>query len=174
MATFIKSFPPGSATWIKSASGLSGQDISLNGQSGSVTYSVRYKGDYALYYLNSYGGWDSFLIEGNVTRTDNATNYTYDSYVNNATIGFETNKYAVHISPSYTCYTSWLNDEQAANFAKNLLTTTQAYLHNLNSGEIIPVTVDATSASYKTYKNNGKKLVNYSFTVTESQSKLRR
>ena len=48
------------------------------------------------------------------------------------------------------------------------------YMVDMNSGNLVPVCMKDTSLEYKTYINNGRKLVNYTLQWSESQKKLRR
>lgn len=128
---------------------------------------------YVLYYLNSYGGWDAFVIEGNTNKKDAYTTYTTDQSYDNTTLEFEYNKYVQEIKTTYTMNTGLLNDEQSENFAKNLVGSLKVYLHNIPEGWIKPVVITDNSVDYQTYTTNGKKLSNYKLTVQESQSKIR-
>lgn len=169
--TGTTTFEAGVSTWVRNAADLNECKLKI----GGLEYYINNCGEYALYYLNSYGGWDSFLIEGTVKRIDNIENLTYEKYAKNSTsLDFENNKYQVNITPTYECHTGWLTDNQADNFAKNLLSTTQAYLHNLATGDIMPAMIDTNQAEYKTFKNNNRKFVSYTFVVKESQKKIKR
>lgn len=128
-------------------------------------------GEVALYYKNRKGGWDSFLIEGNVTKKDEYTKYTYNRSFNNNTLEFENGTYHSQIVTSYVLNTGWLNDQQSDNLAFNLLSSNEVYLHNLCTDKVYPVVIKDNTATYKTYKNNSRKLVNYQINVEESQRK---
>lgn len=128
-------------------------------------------GEIALYYKNRKGGWDSFLIEGNVTKKDEYTKYTYNRSFNNNTLEFENGTYHSQIITSYVLNTGWLSDQESDNLAFNLLSSNEVYLHNLCTDKVYPVVIKDNSATYKTYKNNSRKLVNYQINVEESQRK---
>lgn len=130
-----------------------------------------YCGEVALYYKNRKGGWDSFLIEGTVTKKDEYTKYTYNRSFNNNTLEFENGTYHSQIITSYVLNTGWLNDQESDNLAFNLLSSNEVYLHNLCEDKVYPVVIKDNSATYKTYKNNSRKLVNYQINVEESQRK---
>ena len=130
-----------------------------------------YCGEIALYYKNRKGGWDSFLIEGTVTKKDEYTKYTYNRSFNNNTLEFENGTYHSQIVTSYVLNTGWLNDQQSDNLAFNLLSSNEVYLHNLCTDKVYPVVIKDNTATYKTYKNNSRKLVNYQINVEESQRK---
>lgn len=128
-------------------------------------------GEVALYYKNRKGGWDSFLIEGTVTKKDEYTKYTYNRSFNNNTLEFENGTYHSQIITSYILNTGWLNDQESDNLAFNLLSSNEVYLHNLCEDKVYPVVIKDNTATYKTYKNNSRKLVNYQINVEESQRK---
>jgi hypothetical protein len=128
-------------------------------------------GEIALYYKNRKGGWDEFLIEGTVTKKDEYTKYTYNRSFNNNTLEFENGTYHSQIVTSYVLNTGWLNDQQSDNLAFNLLSSNEVYLHNLCTDKVYPVVIKDNTATYKTYKNNSRKLVNYQINVEESQRK---
>ena len=128
-------------------------------------------GDVALYYKNRKGGWESFLIEGTVTKKDEYTKYTYNRSFNNNTLQFENGTYHSQIITNYVLNTGWLSDQESDNLAFNLLSSNEVYLHNLCEDKVYPVVIKDNSATYKTYKNNSRKLVNYQINVEESQRK---
>jgi len=134
-------------------------------------YDRTHCGTHALYYLNRYGGWDCFLIEGNVTKSDNYTKYNISKPFDNNTLDFQKATYHNEIAERYQMYTGWLTDAQSAILAKHLLSTNMAYLHDLTTGNIQPVLIVDNKATYKTFRNQGKKMVNYSITVEASQTK---
>lgn len=129
---------------------------------------------YVLYYLNSYGGWDAFAIEGTGIKKDAYTTYKTDQSYNNTTLQFETNKYVQEIKTSYELNTGLLSDEQSANLAKNLLGSIKVYLQNIDEGWIKPAIITDSNITYQTYQTNGRKLCQYKIQVTESQSKIRK
>lgn len=133
-----------------------------------------YCGKMALYYQGAAGGWNSFLIEGNVKRTDKLTNHSISRRVKNTSIDFENMIYSMDVEPSYELSTGWLTDAQAANLAENLLQSPRIYAHNLETDEIFPVVITDTNVQYKTYRTNSRKPVNYVIKVKASQSKIRR
>lgn len=128
-------------------------------------------GEIALYYKNRKGGWDAFLIEGTWTKKDEYTKYTYNRSFNNNTLEFENGTYHSQIVTSYQLNTGWLNDTQSDNLAFNLLSSNEVYLHNLCEDKVYPVVITDNTATYKTYKNNSRKLVNYQINCEESQRK---
>lgn len=129
---------------------------------------------YVLYYLNSYGGWDAFVIEGTAFKRDAITSYQTDRVFNNNTLDFETNKYVNEIKTNYEFNTHYLSDAEAKNLAKNLIGSTKVYLQNIDEGWVKPVVITDSEAQYQTYQTNGRKLCQYRIKVVESQSKIRK
>lgn len=127
------------------------------------------KAEYALYYLNRYGGWDCFLIEGNVKKKDTYSKYYVDKVYDNRTLDFGKRVYHNEIKTSYELHTSWLNDTQSDNLAFNLLSSNMVYLHHIITGDIMPVVITDAEAQYKTFRNQGNKLCNYTINVECSQ-----
>lgn len=128
---------------------------------------------YGIYYLNRKGGWDAFAIRGNVIKKDNISSYFTDKVFDNRTREFEKSRYLQEIKEQYEMHTHMMNDEESENFAKNVISSPKLYVHNLTDGTIQPANIIDNSVSYQTYKNNGKKLCSYKFTVELSQTRLR-
>lgn len=55
----------------------------------------------------------------------------------------------------------------------HLLESTNVYLHNLESNTIEPIIITNTNCEYKTYTNNGKKVVYYMIEAKSSKNKCR-
>lgn len=129
--------------------------------------------DYALYYLNSYGGWNSYLIEGEVDKVKNINYYTTEKYVTNLNLDFEQTRYISELQNSYTLKTGFLTNEEATNMVNNLFTSNEVYLHNLKTNEIISVIITDTKVNYKKYTIN-QELPQYTINIKESQVQLKR
>lgn len=162
--------------------GMYKMGTTVNGQSGTVTNSLTagaYNvladcGEYALYYLNAYGGWDALLIDGTVLKKSTITQYTTDKNYDNNRIEFEQVKYINEVQDAYEINTGFLTDEQAANLSKNLIPSKEVYLHIISDNKIIPVLITDTSVIYQTYQTNNLQMPQYKINVKESQVKLRR
>ena len=126
-------------------------------------------GEYAIYYLNRYGGWDSFLFEGKCTRKDSISGQTLTrEYDNNDSHAFGLVNYYTSITPKWELGTGWLSDAQAEIFAFNVIPSTMVYLHNLVENTIFPVVITNTEAEYK-QKTRQERRINYVLNVTKSQ-----
>lgn len=132
-----------------------------------------YCGDYAIYYLNGYGGWDSYLFEGKARKYDGFSQYEYNRVFNNNSIEFEENRYISEVKGEYELSTGLLTDEEADNFAFNLVGSNACYLHNLKTDKIFPVVIDESNIEYKKYVND-RRMIEYTIRVKDSQNKIRK
>lgn len=163
--------PSGVSTYVCDAANFSGHKVKVSGQ---TLYDVNHCGDAALYYLNSVGGYDAFLIEGKVLRTDKYTQQDYYKSYDNTTIEFGRTRYITEITGSWELHTAYLRDEEAERLVRNLFPSTRVWLHLLGEDIVTPVVITDTSATYKTFRNNGEKLVAYTIKVDASQTADRR
>lgn len=129
-------------------------------------------GKYAIYYLNSHGGWDSFLLEGNCVRTDTYKRNEMNSSYDNTKLDFGKKVYNNVTTPSWDLKTGWLSNSEAEILVRNLLPSVKAYLHNLVTDEITPVNITDGSGIYKTYMNQGRKRVSYTIKAEAAQNKV--
>lgn len=129
---------------------------------------------YALYYVNAYGGWDSLLIEGNDAEADNLTRHIRETEYDNRNIQNRgVHNYVNEIVKTMTLHTSWLSDDESSRM-HHLLNSTNVFLCDISTGDMIPVILTDTRTDYKTYKGNGGRLVNYSINVSIAQERIRR
>ena len=151
------------------------------------SYDMDHCGPGAFIYRNRFGGWDSFLIEGNIIKTDNYTKLNYRTKGEyNQIFDFRSSKYMdekhtdnVSIDTTYEAYTGWLSDEEAERLVFHLLSSPKVFFQDLNkenqlynTDDIytnIPIRITASSAEYKKFRN-GKKMVNYLITFEKSNT----
>lgn len=129
---------------------------------------------YALYYVNAHGGWDCLLIEGNTLEADTLKRYTREVVYDNSNIqnrGIQ--NYVNEITKGFTFHTGWLLDDQGERM-HHLINSTDVYLYDIAREEMIPVIIPTTTCEYKTYKNQGNKLVDYTIQVQIAQNRIRR
>lgn len=163
--------PAGVSTYATDVAPYNEQYISI---SGVRYYTVNYTGDYAIYYLNANGGWDAFLFEGKCKRTDNMDSFEYAKDYDNRTVEFGRMRYVNRVSSTYELNTGWLNEEEAERYARNIPGSTKMYLHNLCTGEIMPVVVTDNAVQWKTYSSENGQMLTYALTVKTSQDRTRR
>ena len=145
--------------------------VTINGKTWEVVTDCR---EWVVYYVNAYGGWDSLLIEGNTIETDSLKRHTREMEYDNRDIKNRGRQnYVNEITKSYTLHTSWMSDSESLRM-HHLLNSTEVYLFNINTGDMIPVVLDNTTTEYKTYKNNGGRMVNYTIDATLAQDRIRR
>ena len=151
------------------------------------SYDMDHCGPGAFIYRNRFGGWDSFLIEGNLIKTDNYTKLNYrtkgeynrlDAFINNK---YLTEKHTdnVNIDTTYQAYTGWLSDEEAERLVFHLLSSPTVYFQDFTKDDQLFntnhyydynfVRITSTSAEYKKFRN-GKKMVNYLITFEKSNT----
>lgn len=131
-------------------------------------YGVEYKqkctnAKYALYYMNTYGGWNWMLFDGNkqVMKQNNA----FSTYVNR---DGELIPYKIDTSTSYDLTSLFLSDESSKKL-QDLYKSPMVYIHKFDTDEIVRVTVDTKSYTEKTFINQGRKFFTQSISVTEAK-----
>lgn len=117
------------------------------------TFAVDYKvvapcHRFVIYYTNSRGGVDSFLLR-NVKESDAITRERVADTIKQATM-----------TKTFKGYSGFLTAEQSARMG-DLLETTSAVLEDLESGRRYEVAVKTASWEKKTYITEGRKLVYY-------------
>lgn len=130
--------------------------------------------DYCLYYLNAYGGWDSFLIKGKALKKKKITFNTIKRNLLNTLCKHNVKQYQNTIKNSWNLTTSYLTDEQSKKLYKHLIGSPRIYLHNLSTDEIRAVNMVTNSAEEKSYRNQGLKMFTYNFEVEDSFDTYRR
>lgn len=129
---------------------------------------------YALYYVNAYGGFDQLIMRGAYKEKDGLTRHTYRKHYDNS---YMVNRgivnYVNEISKSITLNTGWLTDEQSLKM-HHLLNSTDVYLYDMEYLTMVPVIIKATTTEYKTFKNTGGQMVDYSIEVTIAKNIVRK
>lgn len=145
------------------------------------SYDMTHCGPGAFIYRNRFGGWDSFLLEGNISKTDNYTKQNYrikgeynqKVWINSYKYIDEKRTDSIDIDTTYEAYTGWLTDEESERLVFHLLSSPIVYFQNLHKENqvfdtdpkmgMMPIRITASSAEYKKFRN-GKRLVNYLIT----------
>ena len=155
------------AEWI---SGSVGKSYTFGSESYEVVDACR---GALLKYVNAYGAVDFFLVEGVAKQSDQITRSSYEKDAAALSRDFETKDYQASMEANWTGTTGWLTDAQSLRM-KHLAESIEVYMVDTTTGEDIPVVLKDTSLAYKTFDNEGKKLVNYTLKWAESQKKIRR
>lgn len=107
-------------------------------------------GNYVLYYINAYGGWDSLPVQGRTVQTDGYTRHTLEkSYDNNTYTARGTNNYVTEIAERFVLHTGPLTTDQSERM-HNITGSTFVYLHDMNTGRVHPVVLTVSSAERQT------------------------
>lgn len=129
---------------------------------------------YALYYVNEYGGWDSLVMRGGFKRVDRYKRFEMKRKYNNAVVANRgRHNYANEETFAFELRTAFLTDAQASRM-HHLIGSTLVYMYDLEEGLMHPVVITDNSCEYKTYKNNGHKLVQYIINVEIAKEQTRR
>jgi hypothetical protein len=129
---------------------------------------------HALYYVNAYGGWDFLLMQGRSTETDSYTRHEHKrEYDNRDVMNRGTKNYLNEIKKSFVLQTGWLIGNEASRI-HHLLGSTEVYMFEIQTQRMIPVTITDNSCKYKTFQNEGGKLVEYEINVKVAKEMIRR
>lgn len=145
------------------------------GSVNSPVYSVRQDTckRYALYYRNAYGGYDSLLLDG-AKRAEDYTRATIGRWADNSVAGQrEMFDYRNDIEEAWTMRIGGLTDAQAERMPQ-VMGSTDAYLCDLNTAELIPLVLTDAECEVKTYRNQGGKRIDYQITAKRAQKRERR
>lgn len=126
-----------------------------------------------LKYVNAYGAVDFFLVEGVAKKTDKITRASYEKDAAALSTEYEGKDYQNEMEATWSGTTGWLTDEQSLRM-KHLVESVEVYMVDQATGMDIPVQMTDNQLLYKTFDNNGRKMVNYSIAWKESQKKIRR
>lgn len=140
-------------------------------QIGSTIYKV---GDgcakYALYYINAYGGWDSFILDGNEVRKDTIERSTILTDYDNTTIDRGRKDYAIEYTPSWTFRTGYLSNDESGRM-HHLLNSNEVYLCELATGTFYPICLTDGEYERKTFRGQ---MIQYEFNAVFAQERFRR
>ena len=156
---------------MKLRSNISGNGTVTTHRADSTIYTKEVCADYVLHFVTAKGGWLSFPFEGRCSKSDDISSYYFNRAYDNTTKEFEQGKYISEIVTTYKLNTGILTEEEAARFAKNVISTPKAYLQIISEGKIFPVVVTDNKADYKQYGEED--VITYELTVRESQSKIK-
>ena len=145
--------------------------VTVNGYTYTVVTTCA---KFALYYVNAYGGWDQFLIEGNGMETDSMERFLREmEYDNTSIVNRGTDNYVSEMTKTWTLNSGLLTDDEASRM-HHLLNSCMVYLLDIATGNFIPVVISSNTCDYKTFKNQGNRMFNYQFSVQLAQNRIRR
>lgn len=129
---------------------------------------------YALYYVNAYGGWDTLVMDGTDMERDELTRHEASRvYDNTDRQNRGTVNHVNDVQKSWKLHTGYLTDEQSGRM-HHLLNSVQVYLYDMEEDAFLPVVLTGTSTEYKTYRNQGRRLVSYEIQARLAQDRIRR
>lgn len=144
---------------------LCGSNIVVSSNGKTYVYTVC-EGDYALYYANRFGGWDTLLCNSASRKNDEIQRFDYRK------ISGEKKTYLTTVTPTWTLKTfQFFGNEGERMF--NLLESNYVYLHNLKTNEIVPVTIKNSTCEYLNNYNNKRPYI-YEIQVEEAYQKFRK
>lgn len=141
-------------------------------QEDGPTYSVLQSGcnQYALYYVNAYGYWDTLVVQGITAEEDVLTRHTYDTDYDNRQPQYRGSwNSANELKHQYTFNTRPLTEAESL-LMQHLLNSPLVYLHDVARGVVRPLVLTDSSTPYK----HGDKLYVYTFKARLGQERLRR
>lgn len=128
--------------------------------------------NYCLYYLNARGGWDWFVIDGVSTKEYTYDRKNYQKNYDNTQREFGLTTYRNNIKETWSLNTGYLTDTQSEKMS-NIFGSLSVYLHDLVNDTITPVVITDKKSTEKTFKNQNRRMYNYTINVESSQDKYR-
>lgn len=126
-----------------------------------------------LYYSNALGGWDAFLIEGRMKKTDSYERYEIDNAYMANTLQYGHRTLVNTISEAWELQTHYLTDNESKTLTENLYGSNDVYFHDLVEDRIYPVVITDKSVEVKNWKNQGKKQFIHTINIKSAQDKQR-
>lgn len=126
---------------------------------------------YALYYLNAYGGWDALPVEGKTVKADSLTHYTTERVYNNTQPSARGKvNFLNEMKRTYEFHTGWLTAAQGE-LMHHLLNSPSVFMHDLTSDMIWPLVL---TGSVTEYKDTHGILHSYKIEAELAQNRMRR
>lgn len=137
---------------------------------GGRTYRVGGGCDqFALYYVNAHGGWDTMPVRAKVSEQDALTRHNLQVDYNNASSARGTKTVAIELAHKYTLRTGYM-DEASSLKMHNLLNSPHVWLHDVIANRYYPVTLTNSVTEYK----KGGRLYRYDIEAQLAQERIRR
>lgn len=157
--------------------------VGTNGVAHTRTYTVL-EDCYEWYFIfrNLYSGYDSFIPKGNYKYYEDYTPSTYKRNVVNDRSGGgyiypqrgrDRVTYQIDIKPTWEFRTDWLNDDESR-LMRHLFSSDEVWLCKTGEYKYLPVSITDKKYEEKTFKNGGRKMVNYTFHCQLDETRMRR
>lgn len=125
---------------------------------------------YALYYVNAYGGWDTLAVLGNTKVRDTLKRYTTEQvYDNTQTHNRGKVNYVNEVTRAFTFNTHPLNEDQASRM-HHLLNSPHVYLHDVLTDHVYPIVLTGNTTEH----SKGPGLHSYTIEAELAQTRIRR
>lgn len=125
---------------------------------------------YALYYVNAYGGWDTLAVLGNTKVRDTLKHYTTEQvYSNRQTHSRGKVNYVNEVTRAFTFNTHPLNEDQASRM-HHLLNSPHVYLHDVLTDHVYPIVLTGNTTEH----SKGPGLHSYTIEAELAQTRIRR
>ena len=125
---------------------------------------------YALYYVNAYGGWDTLAVLGNTKVRDTLKHYTTEQvYSNRQTHNRGKVNYVNEVTRAFTFNTHPLNEDQASRM-HHLLNSPHVYLHDVLTNHVYPIVLTGNTTEH----SKGPGLHSYTIEAELAQTRIRR
>ena len=125
---------------------------------------------YALYYVNAYGGWDTLAVLGNTKVRDTLKRYTTEQvYDNTQTYNRGKVNYVNEVTRAFTFNTHPLNEDQASRM-HHLLNSPHVYLHDVLTDHVYPIVLTGNTTEH----SKGPGLHSYTIEAELAQTRIRR
>ena len=132
---------------------------------------------YALYYRNAFGGIDFMLVKGPVTRTEGYVRNTAGRHIDKALRGLAYQRgvvsYRNDVTVRWTLPLGALTDDEASR-VWHLSGSTEVWLYDRVADYWTPVRITDAENIDKTFRNQGRKRVEYTITAETAQERQRR
>lgn len=147
-------------------------DMTANGDTETYTVRRACKNNFAVYYVNKYGGMESLMCTGRYTESWNRDKTDVRLYNDRISpLDFEQQTINSDLDHLLTLNTGFV-PKGRERYIDNLINTTKLWVHDFEIDLIYSAKISTSNFSHRQYEFN--RPVSYEFTVVESQKQLRR
>ena len=158
---------PCGAVWLDLRDYPDATEVSVNGR---TYYVLRDCSRFVLYYVNAYGGWDTFAIRGKTEEFDDVEHFNQEQVYNNSTPAARGKRnYVNELTHRYTFHTAWMG-EAASLRMHHLLNSPLVLCHDVVRDIVRPVVLTNTLTEHK----HGGRLYQYTIEAGLAQNRVRR